>query len=281
MRLVAASPKLGSTLVLIWILLALGITQAAVHPDVKGSSDHPLFPSRMPGYSISNYQLQRFSSYSFRTRPPQVVEGKYTRIHYYLDDPKQHPGGLAIRRNYENALKAAGGEVVFADDNVSVMKAVRNGVEVWAELQASLKVAGRIYFLHIVEREAMEQVIKADAMAAAIDKDGFIALDVHFATGQADILPESRPLIAEIVSMLKRRPNLHVGIEGHTDNTGSPEANKALSEARAKSVADALAAAGVQANRLQAAGFGQERPVADNRTEQGRAQNRRVEIVKK
>lgn len=249
--------------------------------DIKGSSDHPLFPNRMPGYTISNYQQQGFSSYRFRTRPPQTLEGKYTRIHYYLQDRTQHPGGLAIRRNYENAIKAVGGQIVHADDNTSIMKVMRNGVEVWAEVQASANYAGRYYFLHIIEREAMQQVITADAMASAIDKDGFIALDIHFATGKAEILPESQPLINEMVSLLKTRPQWRVGIEGHTDNTGNPAANQTLSEARAKAVVAALVAAGIAASRLQAAGFGQTRPLADNRTEEGRAKNRRVEIVKR
>ena len=161
------------------------------------------------------------------------------------------------------------------------MKAMRDGVEVWTEVHASTKVPGRIYFLHIVERTPMAQVITADAMAAAIDKDGFIALDVHFATGKADILPESRPLIDEVVKMLSKRSTLRVGIEGHTDNTGTAATNKTLSEARARSVVNAIAAAGVNSNRLDPVGVGQERPVADNRTEEGRAKNRRVEIVKR
>jgi outer membrane protein OmpA-like peptidoglycan-associated protein len=252
----------------------------ALAQDVKGSSDHPLFPNRMPGYTISVYQQQGFGSYGFRTRPPTPIEGKYTKIHYYLKDMTQNPGGLAIRRNYENAIKAIGGQIVYSDDNVSVMKATRDGVEVWAEVQASLKNQGRIYFLHVVERTAMAQVITADAMAAAIEKDGFVALDVHFATGKADILPESQPLIAEIVTMLKKHA-FRVGVEGHTDNTGTPEGNKTLSQARAKSVVEALAGAGIARDRLEPAGFGQDRPVADNRTEEGRAKNRRVEIVKR
>lgn len=264
------------------ILFATCIGAAAVYAqDVPNSSDHPLFPNRMPGYWISVYQQQGFSSYNFRTKPPQLVEGKYTRIHYYLKDPQQNPGGLAIRRNYENAIKSISGEVVYSDDNVSVMKAMRDGVEVWTEVHASTKVPGRIYFLHIVERTPMAQVITADAMAAAIDKDGFIALDVHFATGKADILPESRPLIDEVVKMLSKRSTLRVGIEGHTDNTGSAATNKTLSEARARSVVNAIAAAGVNPNRLDSVGVGQERPVADNRTEEGRAKNRRVEIVRR
>ncbi|MBZ0160501.1 OmpA family protein [Candidatus Methylomirabilis sp.] len=263
------------------LFLVCGGSTDSYAQDVKNSSDHPLFPNRMPGYSISNYQQQAFSSYRFRTHPTQVIEGKYTRIHYYLKDLQQHPGGLAIRRNYENAIKAVGGEVAYSDDNVSVMKVVRDGVVVWAEVQASTKVAGRIYFLHIVERTAMTQTITADAMAAAIDRDGFIALDVHFATGKAEILPDSRPLIDEIVTMLSKYNRWRVGIEGHTDNSGSPASNKTLSDARARSVTDAIVAAGINRDRLDPAGFGQDRPVADNRTEEGRAKNRRVEIVKR
>jgi OmpA-OmpF porin, OOP family len=70
-------------------------------------------------------------------------------------------------------------------------------------------------------------------------------------------------------------------VEGHTDNTGNPAANKTLSNARAKAVAEAIAAAGISSNRLDPVGYGQERPIADNRTEEGWAKNRRVELVKR
>jgi outer membrane protein OmpA-like peptidoglycan-associated protein len=159
-----------------------------------------------------------------------------------------------------------------------VVRATHEGAEVWAEVKAN---KNGIYWLHVVEREAMQQVISADAMGAALDKDGFIALDVHFATGKSEILSESRPIIDEIVALLQKRPDLRVGVEGHTDNTGTPQGNKALAEARARAVAAAVAAAGIADVRLAPVGFGQERPVADNRTEEGRAKNRRVEIVKK
>ena len=68
---------------LLILTLAASLTLAGQsHPkDAKGSSDHPLFPNRMPGYSLSNYQQLGFSSYKFRTKPPTAIEGKYTRIH--------------------------------------------------------------------------------------------------------------------------------------------------------------------------------------------------------
>ena len=92
------------------ILFATSIGATASHAqDVANSSDHPLFPNRMPGYSISVYQQQGFSSYNFRTKPPQLIEGKYTRIHYYLKDPQQNPGAwrfAAITRTQSNPSAA-------------------------------------------------------------------------------------------------------------------------------------------------------------------------------
>jgi outer membrane protein OmpA-like peptidoglycan-associated protein len=259
--------------------LALAMPSAAhAQKDFKGSADHALFPNRMPGFFIHNEQQLEFAKYQFQTRPPQTIEGRYTRLEYLLKKDQKNPGDLAIRRNYENAVKAAGGQVVYSDNYRSVLRVQRNGVEIWTQVET--RPGGPAYFLHIVEREAMQQVITADAMAAEIDKAGFVALDIHFATAKAEILPESRPIIDQIVAMLKKRPTLRVAVEGHTDNTGSPAANKALSTSRAKAVADALTASDIAAARLRTAGYGQERPIADNRLEDGRARNRRVEIVK-
>ncbi|MNC85266.1 Peptidoglycan-binding protein ArfA [compost metagenome] len=81
--------------------------------------------------------------------------------------------------------------------------------------------------------------------------------------------------------MLKSAPAMRIAIEGHTDNVGQAPANKALSEQRARSVMNAIVAAGIDAKQLTASGLGQERPIADNRSEDGRAKNRRVELVKK
>ena len=258
--------------------LFLICASAFAQQDVKGSADHPLFPKRMPGVFIYTYDQVAFSSYTFQTKPPQVVEGRYTKIDYVPQKDQPNPGDLAIRRNYENAIKAVGGEVLYSDPYRTVLKAAREGKEIWTELITSP--GSPRYQLHIIEREAMQQVITADAMAASIDKTGFVALDIHFATGKAEILPDSQPEVAEIVAMLKKRPTLRVGVEGHTDNTGSAVANKVLSEKRAQAVKAALVMGGVDATRLRSAGYGQERPIADNRLDEGRAKNRRVEIVK-
>jgi outer membrane protein OmpA-like peptidoglycan-associated protein len=82
-------------------------------------------------------------------------------------------------------------------------------------------------------------------------------------------------------ALLKQNSALKVSIEGHTDNTGTPAGNKTLSEQRASAVMAAIAKQGVATSRMSAVGWGQQKPVADNRTEAGRAKNRRVELVKK
>lgn len=86
--------------------------------------------------------------------------------------------------------------------------------------------------------------------------------------------------MAEVLTLLQQNPQLRLAVQGHTDNAGTAAHNQQLSTARAQAVVAELAKAGIAANRLQAAGFGQTKPLADNATEEGRAKNRRVELVK-
>ncbi|PID38907.1 MAG: hypothetical protein CSA65_01475 [Proteobacteria bacterium] len=102
---------------------------------------------------------------------------------------------------------------------------------------------------------------------------------VFFATARTKILPRSFRLLDEVAKVLKDLPKLYVRVEGHTDSRGSARYNKRLSDGRAKSVRRYLIRKGVDASRLTAFGYGEDRPVASNRTREGRAMNRRVEFV--
>ena len=99
-----------------------------------------------------------------------------------------------------------------------------------------------------------------------------------FATNSAQILPESQEQLDNIAAVLSAYPNVKVKVGGYTDSTGDPAANKRLSQERADAVTRALATKGIAAGRLRAEGYGAEHPVADNSTEQGRAQNRRIAL---
>jgi OmpA-OmpF porin, OOP family len=100
-----------------------------------------------------------------------------------------------------------------------------------------------------------------------------------FNTGEATLQPSSQEQLGNIAAILKAYPNVHVKIGGYTDNTGDAAANLALSDARAKNVMDALAAAGIDSSRLESKGYGDQYPVGDNATEEGRAQNRRIALL--
>ncbi len=127
----------------------------------------------------------------------------------------------------------------------------------------------------------MAQDVTASAMLDALNKDGRVALYINFDTGKATIRPDSKPIIDQIVQMMKANGSLELSVEGHTDNVGDAKSNQVLSENRAKAVAAAIVAQGVEAKRLSTAGYGQDKPVADNSSEEGRAKNRRVELVKR
>ena len=104
---------------------------------------------------------------------------------------------------------------------------------------------------------------------------------INFDSDSDKIRAESEPTLDKIVAILKAKPEWRLTIEGHTDSTSTAEHNQGLSERRAASVKSYLQAAGIDAARLQTAGFGASRPVASNDNELGRAQNRRVELVKR
>jgi outer membrane protein OmpA-like peptidoglycan-associated protein len=102
---------------------------------------------------------------------------------------------------------------------------------------------------------------------------------VNFATGRAEIKPESFGLLGQVASVLKDHPEIaRLSVDGHTDNQGGDKPNLNLSERRAISVVAWLTEHGIDARRLEARGFGLRRPIADNKTEAGRAKNRRVEF---
>jgi outer membrane protein OmpA-like peptidoglycan-associated protein len=252
--------------------------------------DTPWF-SGMPNFTIYDAKDIEFDNYNFfNGKNCTTVEGKKFIREYSVKEDAQKSSVVQIIRNYTNALKNMGGIVIYegAPQNAEcaeyngitmiVGKVVKEGNEMWVEV-ASL--GGDDYHLTIVIKELMKQDVTASNMFDALNRDGHISLYINFDTGKSVIKPESKAIIDQIVEMLKTNPDLKIGVEGHTDNVGIPASNKTLSEARAKSVVSAIVSQGIAADRLNSAGYGQDKPIGDNNTEEGRAKNRRVELVKK
>ncbi len=271
-------------LVLTVVLLLLPAAVVfAQKPDWGSCKDHALFPTRMPGYYISDCKAEEFGRYEFWTenaRKKVPVEGKFTFITYTVSDPKAEPSAIAIVRNYENAIRSAGGTVMYKDPKRWVNgKIVKDGSEAWAQAERG---NGKIW-LRIVEKKAMEQYVTADAASLGNDlkSAGRAALyGILFDTGKSTILPESAAAIGEIAKLLKADPGLKLGVVGHTDNVGGIDSNLKLSQDRAAAVVKSLVQDhGIASARLRPFGCGLFSPVASNDTEEGRAKNRRVEIV--
>lgn len=112
-----------------------------------------------------------------------------------------------------------------------------------------------------------------------VDKETWFDFDrLLFATGSATLEPSSQEQLQNVAAILKAYPNVHVRIGGYTDNTGGAAMNQKLSSDRATSVMSELTKLGVEPARMDAKGYGEEHPVADNATEEGRAKNRRISL---
>lgn len=115
---------------------------------------------------------------------------------------------------------------------------------------------------------------------AKVDARGcWVLRDVKFDVNKYDLKPEYLPYLDEVVTVLVQNPNIKVTIEGHTDSSGSDQLNNKLSQDRAKAVMSYFVSKGVDAKRLSAVGFGKNRPIATNDTDDGKAQNRRIELT--
>ena len=158
--------------------------------------------------------------------------------------------------------------------NIPELKFVRDSV-IRVMLSATEEAPAFLTGIRVAESQTG---VLYDALAA---KGRWATHGILFATGKAEVQPESRPVLKEIASMLKQHGDLKILIEGHTDNVGAAASNLSLSDARAAAVKAALVAQhGVDAARITTKGLGDTKPSAPNATAAGRAQNRRVEVVK-
>jgi OmpA-OmpF porin, OOP family len=255
----------------------------AEQKDATGCKDHPLF-TRMPGSWIHGCSEKAFDAHAFPVGKGKVenVEGRLWVLGYYPQaDVKEKPSELQILRNFENAITRLGGTVVAAEKSKETLRVVKDGKELWVDLWAEF--TGK-YGMTIVERAAMKQdiVANADVFSDDLRATGHAAVyGIYFDTGKADIKPESAQAIGEIARLLKNDPALKLFVVGHTDSQGGVDGNLRLSQERADAVLQALVRThGIAAARLRAFGCGQFAPVAANDSDEGRAKNRRVELVK-
>ncbi len=262
-------------------LILLSLTPQAMAADATNCTDHPLF-TRMNKMNIEKCRTSEFIKFDFKTGSKAVesVEGRLFEIRYKIETGNTAPSALAIIRNYQQACAKIGGKMLFEDSRYTTLKISKDGKEVWAQVDTAW---GGGYMLTIVEKEAMVQevVASAELFKSGLKESGHVEVPgIYFDTGKSELKPESDAALKEIAKMLQESPELKVWVVGHTDYVGTPESNLALSTARAASVVQYLTgASGIDPKRLGSFGAGPYAPIAPNSTEEGRAKNRRVELV--
>lgn len=275
-------------------------------------SDKPLgaFPylGLPAGYAVNgNAVTNDFDSFPFWTgKQYQWVEGKIYAAGFGAAQDKSF-SQMEVSRNVEALVSSLGGVKVASGqippEALEQLDAKGIGVRYSEGLGDVYNYPSETYVVHRADRDiwihlcshtagggwvvaetkpfqATAVVLPAAELQQQLDATGKATIHVNFASGRAEILHESQPQIAQVLSLLQGNPKLRLAVNGHTDSTGDRSGNKSLSQDRAQAVVAVLTAGGIAGERLRAAGFGQEQPIADNATEEGKARNRRVELIR-
>ncbi|HLV87698.1 MAG TPA: OmpA family protein [Candidatus Sulfotelmatobacter sp.] len=249
--------------------------QAQDNPSCK---DSPLV-TRFPGSTLDACEDKPDSEYTFEEVGPQhepkKLEGEYHYLHYNIPSTASKP---QIVRNYRTALQSAGyTKVQDNDDNVFTFQRgktwIRVSVGAWGD-----------YEFHILKETQVTQDVVATAaeLTGGLGATGHVVVNgIFFDTGKSEVKPESATALDQIAKVLQQDPKLKIYVVGHTDNVGALPSNVELSRQRAAAVVKVLTTQyRVSADRLLPYGAGPYMPRASNDSDEGRAQNRRVELVK-
>jgi len=277
-------------LFVVFLLLVLFIIPVQAREVPEHSFIRP-FPNSVLATTISKHDS--FNSYEFyymnetnNKREKKLVKGEYWRLIYEVrtasGDRVQNISKLEFFENYKAAAEQRGGKVVFQDAVQMILTIPRDdGGITW------LRVAGNAGLgqqdLIIIDEEPFKQSLTfgPKALKEALDKDGRVILyEILFDYDKASLQQKSDKQLQHVLTLLMENPELKLEIQGHTDNKGEDAYNLTLSQQRAETVRRYLALFGIPPEQLTSKGYGEAQPVATNDTEEGRAKNRRVELVK-
>ena len=272
----------AKTISFLWLGLTLIVLPAH---KALASKEHPYIQA-IPGFTLYDSEFKNFASFAFKlkeqdgTISKKEVQGKTWELIYEYSKGNYEYSRLEIIENYRREALTKGGRVLSGDEVVLDFRVpLPEGGTAWAHLYT----ASNYYELTIVNQEGFKKQLTFSAreMKDKLDSQGRVAIyGIHFDFDKADLKPGSEKVLLEMVKLMKDNPGLQVEIQGHTDNVGQRAYNQQLSEQRATTVRSFLSLYGIAPERITVRGFGPHRPVADNRTEEGRALNRRVELKK-
>lgn len=286
--------------------------------NAQEEKDHPLFPA-FEGARIYQYEETSFEPYrlvtssvnsTYTSSKDKKTEGRIFRIFYTM--PTDKASVYEVFTNFKKALQTSEAETIFScygDECGDIglfwkaLEPARFQIPVYygerfAYHAANFSKDGKAYYvamvfgyglgeqgyeIHVVEAEEMEQKVDLNALESALNEKGMISVyGITFDTGSAQIKPESDSVLKEIANYLNKNPSVNLYVVGHTDDVGAVASNLTLSQNRSAAVVKRLTSKfGVNSAQLESSGVGPYAPVSNNASEDGRAKNRRVELVKR
>lgn len=278
----ASAVSIASTAAVMSVMSVTSLGRAA--PAAPAADCPPL--GRLPTY-VGSDEIQRRSydgaEFNVQTKDDdwQTVKaaGRLCRQSYTPQEGKEPLSDLEIQSNYRAQLRQLGAQILYADNRNTTARLENKGQQTWFKIY-SQETEIEVVVLEEKPFQASIQAPSAEALKTTLEKTGRAALYVNFDFGKASLKPDAAPALAQVTALLKAHPAWRIAVEGHTDNVGERQGNVKLSQERAAAVVAALVRSGIPAERLRAAGFGPDKPLAPNDTSEGRARNRRVELVK-
>ena len=298
------------------LVIAFFISFIAAAAEPKPPPFITPYPGQQPYGSQFSFDFDEHWFITGKTKgnpPPgpefKKVEGKVS--HFTFDIPSGR-SKLEVFKNYEQGLKKAGFDILYTckgkecgayvdpmpgwkgastrfipadgEERYLLAKLDRPEGTVWVDVYLHM-IGLELLSVHVVEEKAMEtDKVKVDAAALkkGLEDNGYIAVyGIEFDTGKATLKPSSAPAFAEVKKLLDGNPALKLYVVGHTDDVGAESCNVTLSNARAAAVVLELTTKhGIKKERLKSYGVGPYVPVASNKSDAGRAKNRRVVLVK-
>ena len=264
-----------------WISL-MGVCLSALAQstpqDAKGCLDSKVL-TRMPGCFIYSCRSSDFDAAEFpiaSNGAKRKVEGLSERLQYHCPPQMSR---IQIIRNAQQALKNGGFLIPYQVDGSNWAGVTGQKGPQWVYVESGTG----SYQVTTIKMKELDVVMEAnaDGWAKQIEQSGRASIyGINFDTAKATIRADSEKVLGEVLALLQKNPAWRVAVAGHTDNVGAKNMNLALSRQRAQSVAVWLTGHGIATDRLLPGGFGDFAPVADNATEDGRAKNRRVDLIK-
>ncbi len=280
--------KITLTALLSIFLIMSSLTVFAFQDNEK--LEHPVIKP-MPGANLIARSSKHESYFTLKLRVKEgskrvtkEVSGEYWRLRYeMLDSSGEKRKSISrgeIVGNYISAALEKGGTEHSKGSNYLVFSVPRkDGGITWAKLI----VASADYTLEIIDEKPLVPVLSfgAEELKKALDSEGRIAVyGLNFAVDSDRLQLGAEKVLAEVVKLMTLYPDLKIEIQGHTDNTGAAQHNLDLSSRRAETVKKFMVLYSIESSRLVSKGFGMTKPIESNDTEEGRAKNRRVELVK-